>query len=618
MADELAVFLRNAQCDEARDWCFENGAEVKFTEFRAIFAQAGVDALLHLLRRLKRDIDRNRLSHVPRALLAAVRESVGSEPNENDAQLAQQLVLDACEEKPWLSARNLAELIEIFALPFDAESEVFVRVVRATKSLLQHGAIGDAVDMVRWMPDSLLLEITPEELVRPCIKKRRFLDGLLAVLGAKDDPVVEQHCDSFRRELIRQAADRNGGKDPTYALNLVTRFGFSFDSFPRVLYLKRKQLVWWTIRENIFDDFADLIIPEAQSDENYKLRWYACQQMQKRGMDIEKYLLQYDLADDPFFARRTPVADKNSVSNESDGDGSESTTTTDDSDPYLTIDVPIHVVDDFSSAKKLSNALANARIVGMDAERVNEQLLPLCEHKQVLSMDLSMASQWLQISTETECFLVDLPKIRSTHVAVSHNECTLEDLENELDDFDSLSDVESQDDTDVTAFNVFDTALSDLFQNEAITKAGMDFGNDLRELLKDIPELLCLRTPVVNYCELLSVLQRLPRRKKISQADKYKPKTRGDFVANSSQNLVAQSSTGGLSHLVHCFLGKHLDKRERMSNWALRPLRPSQQEYAALDALCCVQIVQRLASQEHNYNEVLPPFETLCSDLFAT
>ena len=50
----------------------------------------------------------------------------------------------------------------------------------------------------------------------------------------------------------------------------------------------------------------------------------------------------------------------------------------------------------------------------------------------------------------------------------------------------------------------------------------------------------------------------------------------------------------GLSAICQRVLGKPLDKGSQLSNWARRPLTRRQQQYAALDALCLVDCVDKM------------------------
>ena len=55
-----------------------------------------------------------------------------------------------------------------------------------------------------------------------------------------------------------------------------------------------------------------------------------------------------------------------------------------------------------------------------------------------------------------------------------------------------------------------------------------------------------------------------------------------------------KKKNAGLSDLCQRVLGQPLDKRERMSNWSARPLRPAQVVYAALDAQVLLTVQSRL------------------------
>eukprot|EP01028_Stygiella_incarcerata_P013345 TRINITY_DN82187_c0_g1_i1.p1 TRINITY_DN82187_c0_g1~~TRINITY_DN82187_c0_g1_i1.p1 ORF type:complete len:473 (-),score=124.51 TRINITY_DN82187_c0_g1_i1:311-1729(-) len=107
--------------------------------------------------------------------------------------------------------------------------------------------------------------------------------------------------------------------------------------------------------------------------------------------------------------------------------------------------------------------------------------------------------------------------------------------------------------------------LSRLFRSDRIMKIGMAFDGDLKELRRSYPS-----------CESFDVVHPIID------------------VNAQFRKCYSGKNQRSLSSLVAYATGCCLNKKERMSNWELRPLRPQQLEYAALDALCLMTVVDVL------------------------
>ncbi|XP_055351159.1 exonuclease mut-7 homolog isoform X2 [Paramacrobiotus metropolitanus] len=131
-------------------------------------------------------------------------------------------------------------------------------------------------------------------------------------------------------------------------------------------------------------------------------------------------------------------------------------------------------------------------------------------------------------------------------------------------------------------------ALAECFRSAAIWKLGFAVHGDLEKLEEfsgfekrgDFPNLLDLKV----VCGRLATAR---------------PEVFGKRVINDiPQNL---------SGLIDVLFGMPLDKREQMSNWEKRPLRPSQIRYAALDAICLIELYQTLKQRCEALNITFPP-----------
>jgi hypothetical protein len=48
--------------------------------------------------------------------------------------------------------------------------------------------------------------------------------------------------------VVERTAERKEGDDPNLAIKLISRFGLKITDFPRIIYLKKKDCLWWAVR----------------------------------------------------------------------------------------------------------------------------------------------------------------------------------------------------------------------------------------------------------------------------------------------------------------------------------------------------------------------------------
>ncbi|KAG2781050.1 hypothetical protein JG687_00019207 [Phytophthora cactorum] len=112
---------------------------------------------------------------------------------------------------------------------------------------------------------------------------------------------------------------------------------------------------------------------------------------------------------------------------------------------------------------------------------------------------------------------------------------------------------------------VYNTTLTSVFLSKAIVKLGQSFYQDLQELAQSYPQASCF-----TVCK--GVVE----------------------VNDLSISLAGAHNPLSLQKLVFFYLHRKLAKTQQMSNWARRPLSPSQLHYAAADGLVLIHLYDEL------------------------
>ena len=111
-------------------------------------------------------------------------------------------------------------------------------------------------------------------------------------------------------------------------------------------------------------------------------------------------------------------------------------------------------------------------------------------------------------------------------------------------------------------------ALAAILSDARARKLGFGIKEDLRRLAQVVPALEAGMPNVVDLGDLWGAVKPEPRPK------------------------------GGLAGMCRAVLGKPLDKSQQLTDWEQRPLTAAQIEYAALDAIVCIDLWQALVGSE--------------------
>jgi hypothetical protein len=198
-------------------------------------------------------------------------------------------------------------------------------------------------------------------------------------------------------------------------------------------------------------------------------------------------------------------------------------------------------VDDDAGALALDFAVDEtlALIEGLDRESLNDDIITSscwgldCEWRPSRMSGEANPVATLQLSSKSRSFVVDTQTLFQGGIVNTKEE---------------LTEVEM----------AMSKTLAKLFSNQAVRIVGFGIAQDLSKLAASFPHMSCFRT-FHSVLDLHS-LTRLAY-----------PKT-------------PKHAMSSLQKTVSILLQKRLDKTEQCSTWNIRPLRPSQLEYASLDA----------------------------------
>ncbi|KAF8795945.1 Exonuclease mut-7 like protein [Argiope bruennichi] len=133
----------------------------------------------------------------------------------------------------------------------------------------------------------------------------------------------------------------------------------------------------------------------------------------------------------------------------------------------------------------------------------------------------------------------------------------------------------------------WDGFMKNLFGNSNIIKLGCGIMNDVQMIIEDSKGTKGKKIGFTHILDMSVFYNKLQ-----------------DIYPDEIHEETREKKNIGLSKLCELILGLPLNKEERLCDWEKRPLAESQLEYAALDALCLVQMYDKLKlnAAEKNMN----------------
>ncbi len=189
--------------------------------------------------------------------------------------------------------------------------------------------------------------------------------------------------------------------------------------------------------------------------------------------------------------------------------------------------------------------IQNATITTVTDLSSFENMISVLEKEKVLGIDTESKEQELcliQIASKHDAFLIDLVEL-TDQIEKTH--------------WKSLSDR--------------------ILNNEAIEKLGFSLLNDLKLIAKQLN--LDFEIESKSFIDLQIIWRNIDNTFKFP--------------------FTVETPNKSLANLVKLCTGFKLNKKNQISNWKSRPLRPDQVEYAAIDALCLFEIYEIIKHAHH-------------------
>jgi hypothetical protein len=236
------------------------------------------------------------------------------------------------------------------------------------------------------------------------------LDAVSAFLNASP-----QHA----RWVIEQMGEHS--INPTSAVKLIARFKLDLDSFPRIVYLKKKEAIRWLVRLNKAEDFTEVL-----TENSPDLQRYQCRQLWRRveshpwdeaaiarffrscrmfGMDLDPEFEEKMLTKPTAKIAHHPCK-KSYKERAREAKAKKGVSGYDASMPVLCMPPAnllfVHDLATLSVARRILTA-PDVNIIGLDLEHLPEGLIGLHRYP--------VFCQTLQVATHTHAFVFDLQKL---------------------------------------------------------------------------------------------------------------------------------------------------------------------------------------------------------------